>query len=540
MKRGSDNLFISLLCVLMFCGELFSIWDKSLTYDEGAHVHYGLNILRGDSSRFDDSKMPVTALNAIPTRFAEKMKIHLLGDKTPTILFYHGFSRIPTMIFSLFVLCVIFKWARHLYGSWSARVAGFLFAFSPNIIAHSSLATNDVYAMGGVLFSVVSFYHLMRRRSLSKLLLFSLALSFAMISKFTCVFLYPMFFAMFLLRYLPVFKKLFRGTSVLPSEVFFKALLKHFAIFAILSLLFINSAYFFNGSLRPLKSYNFRSDDFRRIAQNQFFASVPVPLPAPMIEGLDWINYNQITGKTFGNVYMLGRTAPRGEGFLLYYFVVWFFKIPLGTQMLFYLALLGWLRSRAGKFRRILFEKDFIYLLFPAIFFFVLLSVVLKAQLGVRYLLICMPFIFVFSAGWAGRNWYFSRRRALILIICLWNIISLLSYWPHFIAYFNELSLDRKNNWRILGDSNIDWGQNVKYLKEYAISNPNMYFNPEDEVEGLIVVDVNNLNGVLCSPERYRWLRDKHEPIGHIAYSYIIYDTSKSFSGIGNGMGKSK
>jgi hypothetical protein len=36
----------------------------SLTFDEPHHWGYGQNVLEGNSDRFDDSKMPVSAANA--------------------------------------------------------------------------------------------------------------------------------------------------------------------------------------------------------------------------------------------------------------------------------------------------------------------------------------------------------------------------------------------------------------------------------------------------------------------------------------------
>ena len=47
--------------------------------------------------------------------------------------------------------------------------------------------------------------------------------------------------------------------------------------------------------------------------------------------------------------------------------------------------------------------------------------------------------------------------------------------------------------------------------------------NPTRPTTGLIVVDVNHLVGVY-KPERYRWLREHFEPVGHIAYSYLVYE----------------
>src|SRR5215831_1198300 len=60
-----------LLVVLMFACvfDLFVAHSMSRTFDEPSHLEYGTNILEGqpDRSRQSlDSKMPITALNALP------------------------------------------------------------------------------------------------------------------------------------------------------------------------------------------------------------------------------------------------------------------------------------------------------------------------------------------------------------------------------------------------------------------------------------------------------------------------------------------
>ena len=60
---------ILLLFLLWIC--LSSERHTTLTYDEADHYKYGLQILSLNSDRFDDSKMPFSALNALPGKAAE-------------------------------------------------------------------------------------------------------------------------------------------------------------------------------------------------------------------------------------------------------------------------------------------------------------------------------------------------------------------------------------------------------------------------------------------------------------------------------------
>ena len=53
-----------------------------------------------------------------------------------------------------------------------------------------------------------------------------------------------------------------------------------------------------------------------------------------------------------------------------------------------------------------------------------------------------------------------ARPRLLIGGLVLYLVVSVLSYYPHFIPYFNELVWDRTKAYRILVDSNLGWSQN--------------------------------------------------------------------------------
>ena len=55
-----------LLLGIFFTIGLLSMRHKTLTVDEDGHWRYGAQILALSSDRFDDSKMPATALNAVP------------------------------------------------------------------------------------------------------------------------------------------------------------------------------------------------------------------------------------------------------------------------------------------------------------------------------------------------------------------------------------------------------------------------------------------------------------------------------------------
>ena len=71
--------------------------------------------------------------------------------------------------------------------------------------------------------------------------------------------------------------------------------------------------------------------------QNSFIGSIPLPLPAPYIEGLDLTTYMNELGAGDPNVsdanYILGQKRT-GTGFWYYYLVVFIFKTPLTALLI--------------------------------------------------------------------------------------------------------------------------------------------------------------------------------------------------------------
>jgi len=110
------------------------------------------------------------------------------------------------------------------------------------------------------------------------------------------------------------------------------------------------------------------------------------------------------------------------------------------------------------------------------------------------------------------------------VVLASWVAVSTLSYYPHFISYFNEFVPDRKLAYRHLADSNLDWRGNEWYLAEYIRHHPDTIIDPRKPEAGRIVVAVNALVGVNRDPEQYRWLREHFAPVDHIAYSFLVYD----------------
>ena len=187
-----------------------SVQKVSITMDEPLHYQYGMNILNLKADRLtitpgvsDLSKMPITALNALPSQIA----LYLPGGEMKDFLESFFTARLITILFSGCIAYLVFHWARELYGFHAGMAALLLYIFDPNIIAHSQLVTNDIYVTGTILISCYWMWKFARDRNLKNGLISGLATGLSQIAKMTALALYPIFFICLLLYDLPVLIK---------------------------------------------------------------------------------------------------------------------------------------------------------------------------------------------------------------------------------------------------------------------------------------------------------------------------------------------
>jgi hypothetical protein len=297
---------------------------------------------------------------------------------------------------------------------------------------------------------------------------------------------------------------------------------KYAALHVAAFLVIVNAGFWGQNTFRPLASCQFRSSQFRAV-QASVLRLVPdarVPVPWAYIEGLDWVLATERSQTS--NVYLLGqvgRDGVIGRRFPWFYPVAWLYKEPIATQLLLLLAL----GAYALRFRRFDFRRNEWFLAGPVLFFAWYFTFVFNAQLGFRFAIVVLPMLLVFTgsllrdAGTAGRD-----RLAVVGGLALYLVVSVLSYYPHFISYFNELVWDRTKAYRILVGSDLGWSENHWYVRRYLRRHPDAVFEPEGPQTGTIVLSVNKYVGK-WSVERYRWLRENFEPVGHVAHGHLIF-----------------
>src|SRR5271157_371388 len=135
-SRRYQNWIAPALVVFFIAFGIASVQKVSITYDESLHYQYGMNILNLKAGRLtitpgvsDLSKMPITALNALPGKIA----LYLPGGELKDFLESFFEARVITILFSGCVAYLVFHWARELYGFPAGVAAILLYIFDPNI-----------------------------------------------------------------------------------------------------------------------------------------------------------------------------------------------------------------------------------------------------------------------------------------------------------------------------------------------------------------------------------------------------------------------
>jgi 4-amino-4-deoxy-L-arabinose transferase-like glycosyltransferase len=145
-----------------------------------------------------------------------------------------------------------------------------------------------------------------------------------------------------------------------------------------------------------------------------------------------------------------------------YYLVAILLKTTIPALALIATALVLAVRRRAIPFAAAM------CLLFVAIF----LGVAAAGQLalGLRYVLAVYPFLYSAAMIMLARS---SSRRLLTVvgILLTLHLAENLRTYPSYLSYFNQLIGSHRNADRFLIDSNLDWGQDLRRLNQWAKEN---------------------------------------------------------------------
>jgi len=512
---------------------LWFIKTQSLTYDEPAHIIAGSEAWRlGRFERWNDHPplgrlwltLPIaTTQLEYEVQFTDRDFLVTHLQPGPEWLAWH--TRPMNTLLGIALGIAIWLATRRVFSEGAANVALALFAFTPSLIAHFSVATTDGI---GALFIFLVALQLIRwrhHRTAAQAALMGSLLGGLLLSKFYA----PPLVLLALLLMLLLSRD---QTRLFSTRVNWKPALGAFAI----ALLVLWAGYFFHVSHLEIGNGQVRATFPNRRARiwpssTGLHLSTIVPA-GEFVEGLREVGRNNHHGRP---AWFLGKIYPEG-GLLAYYPVAIALKWPTALLVLVLAALClrVWRNSSSPS-------DLLLMLIFPLVFFLFALNA--KFNIGERHVLPLYPFAMLLAGGiWQRARGLTLGKALIILALCL-NAADALRYAPDYLSYFNVF-VRPQNSWRLLTDSNLDWGQGLIALRHYQQQHPNeplqlAYFGSVDpalygvkatplppltEVSGAIVISPTLLSGQnLPDPDAFHWLW-QYKPEQVIDHCLRLYD----------------
>lgn len=458
---------IGILLLLQFCLGLYSAQKLTITHDEYWHLPVGL--LGWETGRFDYDRLNpplIRTWSALPLLFTSAETGNPEHSSDPANYGdaflqanpeqYHQLyvlGRIPILLLSVATGLLLAMWARELFGTSAACLTVLLWTMSPNVLANAALGTQDLAIAGFFLATVYCGWKFVRQVSWKWALITGLMLGLAQITKYTAILLVPILvIEWFLLRVKNTEDK---------RELSHKMILARWGVLLLMTCFVLNAGYLFQGSFQPINAYQFQSSELKALKLlPPLLQNIPLPLPRDYLLGFDLQRFiMQQAHPTFLD------SEWALTGFRSYYIYTLIYKLPHGVQFLFILACFQWFKQRNQPGCMSL--RTLGILLTPVILLICIASLA-NNQLGLRYILPVIPFLFLVIAPLAEQLDFEKKKLfSYAITIAVLTLPFSLRFAPDHLAYFNELSGGPENGTRHLSDSNLDWGQDLYRLKDY-------------------------------------------------------------------------
>jgi hypothetical protein len=371
-----------------------------------------------------------------------------------------------------------YLWARRLYGPTAGLMALLTWCLSPCALGHGATIMPDVPCAAMGVTGVYCFWLWLKKPQWLEAAISGLAVGTAELCKFTLLVLYPL---------LPVLWMVYRLPEWWAGNFSRRDHLRQCGLLAtllLLSIYVINCGYLFEGTFAPLDMFRFQTtlftgyeslEDVPPQGGNRFagtwLGKLPMPLPANMVQGIDTQRYDFERGLPS---YLRGQWTDHGWWY--YYLYALAVKMPAGMWCLAALALGVTICGQGHNAS----WRDEMLVLTPGLAILVFVSSQSGFSVHSRYAIPALPFLLIWTSKVARvfeMRPITTGRRALgtaVVVALTWSIGSSLWAYPHSLSHFNELVGGPKHGGEHLLDSNIDWGQDLLYLKDWLDRHPDV------------------------------------------------------------------
>lgn len=534
LRSRNTYLALGVLSILVFFFlAVDAVVAKAPTVDETLHVARGGALWQGQDFRiqtqpplshwingvflFTEPTFPqLSELDAWPGARIKEISDELYGGSGLNIDRVFFLARLPivftALIFGAFLGAWVMRWRRRLLAS---ALVFLLFALSPNLLAFAGLATTDLVTAASYTVAILCAWSYVQLPSRLRWLAASITLGLALTAKLTTFILLPLTLLLFLSKWKPgrsLKEPLFHWIGLLPVAAL--------VVWAVYRLEVGNVGTF------------------------------PFPLPAAtyVTNFLDAQSHIERGHSAF----LLGELSR--DGWWYYFPITFLLKTPLPVLLLLPVMVVAMARN-ASQWR----ESLFMWL--PAVALFVVASAS-GLNIGYRHILPILPFLWLGAAYSLPDGLKAPGRTARVVtaVMLLWYAAGTFIQHPHHLAFFNRI-VGPGNGYRYLGDSNVDWGQDLKLLAGfmsrigeddadfsylgpidpayYGLDDTPLFsagevredFSPANPAAGRYAISASHLQGaVLPEPDLFNWFW-RRRPDGNLGYSIFLYEVDQVAQG---------
>jgi tetratricopeptide (TPR) repeat protein len=553
VRRRTILLTLTVFAIAFAAMRVASYTRKSATWDEPIHLTSGYAALTRGDFRIDPAHPPFARMwAALPLLVMDVTLDTSAIDRTPNPQWLLGpdayrfardflyrandadrllyAARFMIVLLGIGAGVVLFFWAYEWLGYRAAACALLFYLISPNLTAHASLVTTDA---AETLFQFAAVYFLWRycrRPGVANLAALSAGCALAVMTKFSGVLLVPIGIALLAIAWW-------------QSRVTARQVLAVCASSLAVTVIGVWAIYGFRDLPSDTAGWRF---DLSGTAPDHFLTPIVAwagarhLLPNAFLEGALYCAVSSVQSS-----YLLGEYSASGWW---YYFPIAFLVKTPAAALLFVAVGIGYLL----RHRRTIDVFSVACVIVPMVICFTV-AILSGVNIGLRHILTVCVFTLLLAAVAAGRMLE-SRRRvvrgAFVAVTGFW-IWSYSAVYPNTLTFFNRLAGGPSEGLDYLADSNLDWGQHLKSLKQWmdgvGVTHINLaYFGQADpayynidatllpgttgrvskpQLPGYVAVSATILSGVYLPPPGrllYSPLR-RLAPVAEIGHSIYVY-----------------
>jgi hypothetical protein len=444
-----------------------------------------------------------------------EMLVYGSGNDADTLLFT---ARCVQILLALGVGFLIFWWVRCARPDHTLAAAAALSAwvFNPNALAYGHLAsTGDIAVTLGITAGVFFFARFLESPTQKNAVVTGVATGIALVMKFTAITLAPIYAVLAVMSWKRVGKH--------ARNLWKPAILMFGAVWLVLLAMYFP---------RWAPAQPPTDQQTQVLAVPGWFTQFrPVLIPPDFFKGLALLLGHSKGGH---DAYLLGEWSH--TGWLSYFPMTFVLKnspafVVLALASVVIVAI-GWRWRSPHPLEMAPWVASILYML---------AAMTSKVNIGVRHLLPMFAMLCV-AIGLALTKLSSKTARGVVIALLGWQCCVTILAYPLYIQFFSEAVGGARNGQKYLLDSNYDWGQDAKRLKQFVadrgISHIYLdYFGTQYSIEYLKIPNTRvnaeqarRLNSgwlVVSASELMRpewaWLRESREPTTRVAYTLFAY-----------------